>query len=300
MKRLTTEEFIAKSKEVHGEKYDYSNVEYINSHTTVSIVCPKHGMFKQEPRAHITQKQGCPKCANRFESDRDILSELKNIHGDKYDYSKAVYTNPKNKIIINCPKHGDFEQRFDAHLSGQGCPICKAEKSREIQKLTEEEFVEKAKNIHGDKYDYSDVIYINSHKIVKIFCQNHGYFFQTPNNHLSGKGCPKCNSSKLEEFIRKYLTTNGIYFEEQKTFDWLKYKNNMYLDFFLPEYNIAIECQGGQHFKPVDYAGLGKEWAEKQLMITKSRDMKKKLLCETNGIKLLYYTGDNNELLNFI
>ena len=300
MKKLTTEEFIKQAKEVHGDKYDYSKVSYVNAHTQISIICPEHGEFKQEPRAHTLQKQGCPKCSNRFELDRDAVKDLKKVHGDKYDYSKVKYVNPRDKIIIVCPKHGTFEQRFDAHLSGQGCPICKAEKIKEIKSLTTEEFTEKAKKVHENEYDYSKVEYINSHKNIKIICKIHGIFEQTPNSHLNGHGCPKCNSSKLEKSLRNYLEEKNIRYEEQKTFEWLKCKSYMYLDFYLPEHNIAIECQGGQHFIPVDYAGLGKEWATKQLIIIQSRDKLKKELCESNGIKMMYYTEENKENFNII
>ena len=300
MKRLTTEEFVEKARKVHGDKYDYSNVNYINAHTQISIICPEHGEFKQEPRAHTLQKQGCPKCCNMFGLDRDAINDLKKVHGDKYDYSKTIYKGAKERITIICKKHGEFEQRFDAHLQGQGCPFCKAEKIGNLRTLTTEEFVEKAKEIHGNKYDYSSVDYVDAHSEVKIICNKHGVFSQTPNGHLKGCGCPMCNASKLENLMRNYLNSKNLVFEEQKTFSWLKYKKNMYLDFYLPEYNIAIECQGGQHFFPVDYAGLGREWAEKQLMINQSRDKVKKELCEANGIKVLYFTDNNKDSFRII
>lgn len=126
------------------------------------------------------------------------------------------------------------------------------------------------------------------------------FFSQIPNGHLNGRGCPMCNASKLENLLRNYLNSKNLVFEEQKTFTWLKYKKNMYLDFYLPEHNIAIECQGGQHFFPVDYAGLGREWAEKQLIINQNRDKVKKELCEANGIKVLYFTDDNKDSFRII
>jgi hypothetical protein len=294
MKKLTTEEFIKRAREVHGDKYDYSKVEYVNAHTKVCIVCSEHGEFWQVPYAHIDQRQGCPKCVKRYEKSRDIVNELKKIHKNKYDYSKATYDGPRNKIIIICPKHGEFTQRFDAHLSGQGCPFCKKEFLKELRTSNNKEFLEKAREVHGDKYDYSKVDYVNAHTYVTIICCEHGEYRQLPMNHLKGKGCPSCKSSKLEILMRECLTNNNISFEEQKTFHWLKYKKPMKIDFYLPDYNIAIECQGGQHFQPVDYAGLGKQWAEKQLLLNQSRDKKKKELCEENGVKLCYINYDDD------
>ena len=119
-------------------------------------------------------------------------------------------------------------------------------------------FIKKYRKIHGDKYDYSKVDYINNHTKVCIICPEHGEFWQVPNNHLNGYGCPKCVMSHMENNISQLLNRNDIKYIPQCTFEWLKYKNNLYLDFYLPDYNIAIECQGEQHFEPVEHFG-GKE-----------------------------------------
>lgn len=291
MKRLTTEEFVEKARKIHGNKYDYSKVEYKDSHTKVSIICPIHGEFLQTPNNHLNGQQ-CPFCSypNINLSKEKFVSLAKNVHGDKYDYSKVVYKNTKDKVIIICPIHGEFSQSFEKHVvRGQGCPKCVG-KNKDTS-----EFIFQANKIHKNKYDYSKTNYISAITKVTIICPIHGEFLQSPAKHLCGDGCPKCNSSKLENSLREYLDSKNIKFEEQKTFSWLKYKNNMYLDFYLPEHNIAIECQGEQHFFPVDYAGLGREWAEKQLMINQNRDKVKKELCEANGIKVLYFTEDNKD-----
>ena len=145
------------------------------------------------------------------------------------------------------------------------------------------EFITKAKEIHGDKYDYSKVEYINCDTKVCIICLEHGEFWQTPSSHLDGKGCPICNESHLERDFRVFLQENNIQFEYQKRFNWLGRQS---LDFYLPEYNIAIECQGEQHFTSVEHFG-GENNYEKVIL----NDLKKKKLCEENGIKLLYYTN---------
>ena len=124
-KKKTKEEFIAKAKLVHGDKYDYSKVEYVGALTKVCIICPKHGEFCQEANSHL-RGQGCPKC--KYEKQTcttdEFIAKAKKIHGDKYDYSKVEYVNDRTKVCIICPKHGEFWQTPNHHLSGCGCPKC--------------------------------------------------------------------------------------------------------------------------------------------------------------------------------
>ena len=121
-------------------------------------------------------------------------------------------------------------------------------------KYTNETFIKKATEKYGNKYTYDKVNYINSQTKVCIICPEHGEFYVRPADYLRGYGCPKCQSSHLEEEIKLFLNDNDIEFEQQKTFEWLKLKNHLYLDFYLSKYNKAIECQGIQHFKPVDFS----------------------------------------------
>ena len=188
-KKKTKEEFIAKAKLVHGDKYDYSKVEYVGALTKVCIICPKHGEFCQEANSHL-RGQGCPKCKSKKQTctTDEFIAKAKKIHGDKYDYSKVNYVNNYTKVCIICHEHGEFWQTPGAHLRGQGCPKCKSKK----QTCTTDEFIAKAKKIHGDKYDYSKVEYVNRKTKVCIICPKHGEFWQTPSAHLRGQGCPKC------------------------------------------------------------------------------------------------------------
>ena len=153
------------------------------------------------------------------------------------------------------------------------------------KKLTTEEFISRAKLIHGDKYDYSKVNYISAKTKICIICPVHGEFWQEPAVHLSGCGCPICNESKLELIIQKLLKSNYIEYDQEKTFDWLKNDSYMFLDFYLPEYNIGIECQGIQHFNPIEYFG-GNDAFES----TRDRDILKQKLCKEHNIEILYYT----------
>ena len=289
--RSSKEDFIKKAKEVHKDKYDYTKVEYVNCETNVFIKCPKHGEFWQTPHNH-TNGQGCPKCAHKANGERCHLSKEEFIikarekHGNKYDYSKVEYVNSLTEVCIICPEHGKFEQMPYRHLQGNGCPKCGIEKVREKLSSSKEEFIIKAREAHGDKYDYSKVEYMNCATKVCIICPQHGEFLQEANSHTQGVGCPKCNLSHLERNVMNYLDEHEIAYDYQKRFNWLGRQS---LDFYLPDYNVGIECQGGQHFFPVDFAGKGVEWACKQFDKLISRDKRKKALCEKHGIKLLYF-----------
>ena len=205
--RITTENFIKKARKVHGDKYDYSLVEYKGANVKVEIICKKCGKhFKQTPHNHL-HSQGCLACSGRKQlTTEEFIRRAKEVHGDKYDYSKVEYVNKNTKVKIICPIHGEFEQIPDNHLHGHGCHKCV-----NCKQLTTEEFIHRAKEVHGDKYDYSKVEYINSHTKVKIICPIHGEFEQEPNSHLEGKGCPNCyhktkkyKFNLLEEFESEY------------------------------------------------------------------------------------------------
>ena len=280
-KKKTTEEFINDARKVHGDKYDYSKVEYVNNRTKVCIICPEHGEFWQTSGNHI-QGNGCPKCRNEANGERlrtsllDFLKRARYAHGDKYDYSKVKYVGTKSKVCIVCPEHGEFWQEAKSHTNGIGCPKCSGKYAP-----TTEEWITSAREVHKGKYDYSKVNYMNNHTKVCIICPEHGEFWQRPIDHLNGQGCPKCNLSHLERSMMIYLDENGITYDYQKRFSWLGRQS---LDFYFPDYNVGIECQGVQHFYPVEYFGDDKGF--KKIL---ERDKRKKALCEKHGIKLMYF-----------
>lgn len=284
-KALTQEEFINKAKAIYGNKYDLSLVEYVNANTKVKIICPEHGEFSVRP-SNFLNRSACRCCGREMQRKKTLLTRDEfieravAIHGGKYDYSKMEYTGTKKKICIICPEHGEFWQKPYAHLSGQGCPKC-----ANNQKIDKEEFIRRAREIHGDKYDYSKVDYKNNYTKVVITCPEHGDFEQLPHSHLQGNGCPKCNEEPLlEREVLELLEKNGILYVRQKKFDGLIYKRKLSFDFYLPEQNTAIECQGIQHFRPVEQFG-GTDSFNEQV----ARDEVKRKFCEENGIKLLYY-----------
>lgn len=249
--KLTLEEFIERAKFVHGiGTYDYSKVNYVNMHTDVIITCPKHGDFPQEPASHL-QGCGCRFCAIEKRADmlrmtlEEFIEYSNEVHGiGTYDYSKVNYINNRTEVIITCPIHGDFPQTPSNHLQGQGCSFCKGG-----VRLTTEEFIKRANKIHGEgTFDYSEVNYVDAQTEVIIICPIHGGFPQTPNSHLNGNGCSKCNNNKGENAVRNFLTTQGIEFEEQKSFEGCKYKKSLRFDFYIPQYNLCIESDGKIHF----------------------------------------------------
>lgn len=285
---MNREQFIDKAKKIHGDKYDYSKVDYKGCQIKVCIVCLKHGEFWQTPNNHLNGS-GCPKCTkyrNRYTTE-EWINKAKLIHGDKYDYSKVNYINSKTKVCIVCPEHGEFWISPDNHFIGQGCPKCRYIKSSSAIRKNLDDVIDDFKRIHGDKYDYSKVAYKNNKTKVCIICPEHGEFWQTPDNHMKGKGCPHCAQSKLESSTRDFLVENGVKFVEQKGFDWLRYKNPMKLDFYLPEYNVAIECQGIQHFESFKHFG-----GDDGLKYNTAKDIKKASLCSDNNVKLLYYSNE--------
>jgi hypothetical protein len=265
-------------REVHGNMYDYSLVEYMGSHKKVKIICKKHGVFEQTPNAHYFQKQGCPKCIKNRKMNTEIfINKAKKIHGDKYDYSLVKYKNNITKVIIICPKHGEFKQTPSGHLKGRGCSKCSKNK-----KLNTEDFIKIAKKIHVNTYDYSLVKYKNHKTKIKIICHKHGLFEQSPNKHLRGQGCPKCKTSKGENEIIKYLDLHNINYIKEKKFDDCKYKSQLPFDFYLPNYNMCIEYDGIQHFKSIQFWGGKKGLKERQ-----KRDKIKNEYCSLNNIRLI-------------
>lgn len=210
-KKLTKKEFIERARKIHGDKYDYSKTEYINNSTKVKIICPIHGEFEQSPTSHIDRGSGCLICGGKKKLNTDdFISKARNIHGNKYDYSKVEYINNRIKVEIICPKHGEFEQSPSHHLDGQDCRKCMKYKLRSKFQLTKEQFIEKAEEIHGNLYDYSQVEYVNAHNKVIIICSKHGKFIQEPNSHIHGNGCPKCACSGRSAMADDWLDSVNI------------------------------------------------------------------------------------------
>ena len=139
----------------------------------------------------------------RIQFEQEFKEKGKQLHNNKYDYSNVVYVNSRTKVKIICPKHGEFEQLPSSHLQGNGCPECArewtdehkenhAKSSRKFRGMTTEEWIERARQVHGDKYDYSQTVYVNQRINVKIICPIHGLFEQKADSHIRGCGCRLC------------------------------------------------------------------------------------------------------------
>lgn len=238
------EDFIKEAKKVHGDKYDYKDVEYVNSSTKVNIICPKHGSFTKQPNSHI-RGFGCQFCGKVSKHTTEtFIIRANEIHDNKYDYSKVLFKDNKSKVTILCPEHGEFQQTPSCHLDGRGCQLCGNTRTGNINRLTHDNFISMAKEIHGETYDYSLVNYKTRMDKVAITCPIHGEFNQIANNHLQGSGCPTCfpiGSSKLENSLVDFIKTFyiGTVLTSDRTY--IKPKE---LDIVLPNINLAIEFNG--------------------------------------------------------
>ena len=290
-KTSNKEDFINKVSIIHNKKYSYDKVEYKKATTKVIITCPIHGDFEQLPAAHI-QGQGCPQCA--VDLRREIISitkddflEKANItHNNYYNYDKVNYINNNTSITITCPKHGDFTQIPRRHLAGNRCPQCGLESSRKLISSTTEEFIDKAKKVHLDKYDYSKVYYKHNNSKVIIECPIHGEFKQTPANHLAGHGCHTCKMSHGERLIEKALKIAEIpYVTQHRLSGALSPERQITVDFFIPTLGCIIEFHGSQHFEFTPYFhGNVERYLEKL-----ERDAYLKYICDSNGLKYLEF-----------
>ncbi len=251
----TTNEFIENAMKIHGDKYDYSKVNYLKNKSKIIIICKIHGGFEQKPNSHLSG-MGCFKCGREMcteklkKTQEEFIKEAVNIHGTKYDYSKVIYNTIDDKIIIICNIHGEFEQTPYCHLQGQGCFTCGRITCGEKLIKSQDEFIQEANIKHDNKYDYSKVNYIGNKKNIIIICKIHGEFEQKPNSHLRGAGCPRC-INKTEGIMYNWLLNHYDNISYQYKKEWCKTTRYLPYDFCIEENNIIIELDGEQHFKQV-------------------------------------------------
>lgn len=282
--------FIEKAMKKHGDRYDYSKVNYINNRTKVCIICPEHGEFQQTPDKHL-RGQGCPKCCRKnkkYTTDEFIEQAIK-IHGNLYDYSETVYgKNKKEKVKIICPKHGPFFITPESHLQGGGCKYCTVG-----EVFNTEDFINKAKNIHKNKYIYDKTVFTGAFNKVIITCPQHGDFLQTPHKHIQGHGCPECAKLFRKKETELYNILKSVFKECDIIHSYYNPKilGKQEIDIYFPNEKIGIEFQGEQHFIPIDFSGRGVEWATKLFENNQQRDIKKKEICNNNNITLLYFSN---------
>lgn len=298
-----SKDVISKFRAKHGDRYDYSKVEYVTAKTKVVVICTHHGEFLITPNNHLSG-YGCAKCSGCGFSISERLENFKKrakeVHGDRYDYSLVDIS--KGKIKIGCPDHGYFIQNHSNHTTGKnGCPQCG--KNAAGTKMRQEgfaNFIQKAKAIHGDKYLYDSITeYRGAHNKVCIICPEHGEFQVTPANHWSnGIGCPSCsfsNPTKGEVVIANWLTEHNIKFVPQKTFKdlYITHKHcKLRYDFFLTEQNVLIEYDGEHHFTPISFSK--KKDKHEEFALVQLRDQAKTEYAERNQIPLIRIKYDDD------
>ena len=293
--------FIEKAKLIYKDQYDYSKVKYISSDIPVEIICPKHGSFLVTPHKFLRNElfSICPKCAEEIKLQKlwdSYLERFKEKYGNKYDYSESIFLGSKVPIKIRCTVHNEiFYQLPYRHLRSEGCKKCNFQ-----SELTRETFIEKAKVLYGNFYDYSKVVFINSLTPVEVVCPIHGSFWVTPRAHLNHlQKCNKCSNHQSygELFINNFLTKElGIDYKFQKGFDDLigLGGNKLRFDFYLEKYNIAIEYQGEQHYKLIPkFTPTQKDFEKLQ-----EHDKIKKDYCKEKDIYLIeiLYTEKGNDI----
>jgi Zn finger protein HypA/HybF involved in hydrogenase expression len=221
-RHVTVSDFVERARQVHGDRYDYSQSVYVSARAKLKIVCPQHGLFMQSSNQH-TRGRGCPKCGrqivdkSRIKSFDYFLAKAKQVHGDRYDYSVAKYKSLKHKIEIVCPEHGAFIQNAGKHTRGQGCPKCRGHRISVSKSLTNDKFVIRAIEVNKGGYDYSKIQCCGMIKKIEIICPKHGSFWQSPDVHLRGCGCPACAQLVIseahrltkEEIIARFRSVHG-------------------------------------------------------------------------------------------
>lgn len=271
--------FVQKAIAVHGNKYDYSKVEYVNNKTKVCIICPEHGEFWQDPHNHLKGK-GCPMCGKEIKKPHKYTTETfikkaEETHSIKYDYSETSYVDMGTKVKIICPEHGEFWQLPFLHINGAMCPMCSSKANGLNKRSNKDIFIERAKEIHGDKYDYSKIRYITAKHKVLISCPTHGEFWQTPDKHLQGCGCPNCtqpyskNEIEICNFVKSIVGEENVVEHDRIL---LKGKE---LDIYIPTLKLAIE-----------YNGLYWHSKDKNYHISKTNE------CKKIGIRLIQIFED--------
>lgn len=193
--------FIKRSIEIWGNRYNYSNVDYVDSNVKVRIICPIHGEFQQLPANHY--KYGCGSCGRHDNvrtrelnerCKKEFIDKSNQVHQNKYTYSRAEYTTAAIKLTVTCAKHGDFKISPNNHLRGKGCPECGKESARVSKIKPCDEYLRQYTTLYGDKYDYSSIEWKGSSFPISVMCKQHGAFTVIPHYHLQGRECPKCSN----------------------------------------------------------------------------------------------------------
>lgn len=278
--RKTTQEFIKEAKDIWGDRYDYSLVEYKGALKKVKILCD--GVILEQ--VAVSHLQGLS--PEKILTKDNFLRKVKKVFGDKYDYDQMKYKDGHTPILIGY-KGIYYYQKPSDHLSGR-CP----EKRIMAVRKTLRQFINESNSVHDFKYNYDKSEYISNQTKLIITCPNHGDFYQRPLSHLQGNGCPNCNESHGEKEISKFLEKHKITFNRQHKFIDCRNIFELPFDFYLPSFRIVIEFNGKQHYEPSKFfGGVG---AYKKLI---KNDKIKKDYCEEEFINLLIIKYDQINII---
>ncbi len=225
--KLTTDDFIAKSRKTHGDTYDYSKTVYVNSKTRVIITCKIHGDFLQNPSAHHVRGDTCKKCsaikmgAKNITPIAEFIRKANIKHNNRYDYSLLKqFKKLHEKVDIICKIHGPFHQALHTHLFGNGCVKCSYIERGLQGSVSFDEYVERAKDKFGDLYTYHKESYTKISAPVEYTCNIHGRVSQMADTHLKTAGCNKCfpkqEKDTTESFIKKAILRHGVTYSYTK------------------------------------------------------------------------------------
>lgn len=305
-RRLTTEQFVLRANGVHGTKYTYMNTIYTTAKTKVSVTCAVHGDFSILPSNHLAGR-GCYVCSQERQvvllnnearhSQEEVIARFRNVHGFKYDYSLVRFTRSIDPVQIGCPEHGLFAQAPVHHFDGKRCPKCAKEITRNANRLNEAEVIDRFRDLHGKRFDYSRFRYKDFKTKSLIGCRGtgHGFFEMNAQAHLEGKGCPACSQSKGERFIDEWLRESGYKFDREFSIpSAVGARGRLRFDFRISQHKVLIEFDGEQHFRPVTFFGASKETALKVHEEIKRRDKLKNIWAATNGYKLIRIRYDDD------
>lgn len=276
--------------------------EYITAIIPILHRCKKDGYIWMARPANILFGHGCPLCAGNMLRTTEQYVEM--VHSINPNIEVlGGYINSSTPIIHKCKIDGcEWATLPYVILSGGGCPICGNKKTSEALRKTHDEYVKEVSERNPDVEIVGQ--YINSRTPILHKCKLDGCeWMARPYNILFGKGCPVCQESKGERIVRQWLESNKIKYIPQKRFDDCRDKNPLPFDFYLPDYNICIEYNGGQHYEPVDFAGKGPEHAMQQFIRIQYHDSIKSEYCKNSDISLLvipYFKNIEEELNNFL
>ncbi len=289
IERRKERDIIEEFRVVHGDKYDYSLVDLassIDNKNRIEVICSTHGPFLVDYNAHLSGV-GCRKCSRRYVNTEEFIECCKELYGDKYGYDKTEYVNSTTKVTVTCQKHNcdfqvlplNFTRTDQSHFN---CPMCST------QVYNKEDFIKKAEEYYPDLFDFSLVDYVSAKTPVKIVCKKCGLISEVFPDHFFNElficSCSKSGRSKLETIVGDLLTENGLIFKREHTFSELADTKQLRFDFYIESLNLIIECQGEQHFSPLEFFG-GKEKFE----YLRKHDQMKREYCREHEIRLVYF-----------